>query len=69
MTIVCCDGTLYSHKIMIAVVSGFMKDLMMSIPAADNVTILLPDFRTANVISIIEEYNFGDVKMHLQNVT
>jgi len=67
VTLVCSDGTLHSHKIMIAVVSGFMKDLMMSIPAADNVTILLPDFLTANVLSIIDQFNFGDMNMHLLN--
>jgi len=67
VTLVCCDGVLHSHKIMIAVVSDFMNDLIKPIPAADNVTIYLPDFRTENVRSVLDQFNFGDINVQLLN--
>jgi len=63
VTLVCCDGTLNSHKIMIAIISDFMKNLMMSIPAADSVTIYLPDFQTEKVQSVLDQFNYGNINL------
>jgi len=66
VTLVCCDGVLHSHKIMIAVVSDFMNDLIKPIPAADNVTFYLPDFQTEDVLSVLDQFNFRDI--HIPSV-
>ena len=50
-----------------AYLSDFLKDLMKSIPAAENVTIYLPDFQTENVHSVLDQFNFGDIDMQLLN--
>ena len=47
--------------------SDFMNDLIKPIPAADNVTIYLPDFRTENVRSVLDQFNFGDINVQLLN--
>jgi len=59
VTIVCNDGVVHSHKIIIAIVSEFIKDIMITIPVADDVTIFLPDFQTAHINSVIDQFIFG----------
>jgi len=57
VTIVCSDGVIYSHKIIVASVSDLIKDVIGNIPAEDDVTLLLPDFGTSHVqdlLSLIE---------------
>ena len=44
MTIVCGDGVIRTHKIVVASVSDFIKKLIISIPAEDPISILLPDY-------------------------
>ena len=62
VTIVCNDGIVHSHKIIIAIVSEFIKDIMITIPVADDVTIFLPDFQTAHINSVIDQFIFGGKK-------
>ena len=40
-----------------------MKNLMMSIPAADSVTIYLPDFQTEKVQSVLDQFNYGNINL------
>ena len=49
MRIVCRDGVIISHKIIVASVSDFIKDIMRDIPSNDEVTIFLPDYYMAEV--------------------
>ena len=42
--LVCKDGVISSHKILIASNSEFLKSLMEAVPVGDKVTIHLPDF-------------------------
>ena len=44
LTIVCNDGILVSHKIILVSVSSFMKHLLSEIPLGDDATLYLPDF-------------------------
>ena len=44
----------------------FLKDLMKSIPVADNVTFYLPDFQTEDVLSVLDQFNFRDI--HIPSV-
>ena len=47
--IVCVDGVIISHKIIVASVSNFIKDIITDIPTNDEVTIFLPDFHKDEV--------------------
>ena len=42
--IICKDGTILSHKIIVASVSMFLKNILLNIPSSDDVTLFLPDF-------------------------
>ena len=43
VTIVCSDGIIHTHKIVVATASDFIKHLLSDIPVGDEVTIFLPD--------------------------
>jgi len=45
----CRDGVIISHKIIVASVSDFIKDIMRDIPSNDEVTIFLPDYHMDEV--------------------
>ena len=60
VSIVCSDGKIHSHKIIIARISDFIKEMMISIPAADDVTIFLPDSKTSQIQSVINQLIFGE---------
>jgi len=47
--VVCSDGIIQSHKIIIASASKFIKNILQSIPFADDVTLYLPDFQKVEV--------------------
>ena len=49
VTIVCADGNLASHKIVVAGVSTFIKNILADFPIGDDVTIMLPDFTLSEV--------------------
>jgi len=44
LTVVCRDGVLSTHKIVAATASDYLKSLLCELPAADEVTLYLPDF-------------------------
>ena len=56
VSLVCRDGVVYSHKIVLASVSGFVKTLLSDIPTGDHVSVFLPDF------------NFREVENFLENI-
>lgn len=41
--IVCRDGVIVSHKIIVASVSNFIKNIMLNIPVGDDITLYLPE--------------------------
>merc|ERR1712218_48380 len=49
VTLACGDGSLASHKILVAGVSSFIKNILADIPIGDDVTLILPDFTEAEV--------------------
>ena len=49
VTIVCSDGILHTHKIVVASASDFIKHLLSDIPVGDEVTIYLPDMERGKV--------------------
>ena len=44
LSVVCGDGMLASHKIVLAGVSTFIKSILADIPVGDQVTVIMPDF-------------------------
>jgi len=58
VTLVCSDSTISSHKIIIASISDWIKDLLMPIPIADSVTIMLPDLESSLVLAFINQHIF-----------
>ena len=57
VSLVCQDGVITSHKIIVAGISEFIRGLMEeAVPSNDPVTIIMPDFET-----IIVERMIGDV--------
>ena len=53
VSIICCDGQLDTHKIVVASASEFIKQLMIPIPTGDEITILLPDYKMEQVEQIL----------------
>ena len=56
--IVCKDGIISSHKILVASTSDFIKNIMRDIPCNDDITLFLPDFTKSEVLMLI--YNVID---------
>ena len=54
VSLVCRDGVVYSHKIVLASVSGFVKTLLSDIPVGDHVSVFLPDFFTKDVENFLQ---------------
>ena len=44
VTIRCHDGLVSTHKIILASVSSFIKEILEDIPSGDQVTVMMPDF-------------------------
>ena len=53
VSIICSDGHLDTHKIVVASASQFIKQLMVPIPTGDEITILLPDYKREHVEQIL----------------
>ena len=64
VTLACGDGHLASHKIVVAGVSSFIKNILADIPVGDDVTIILPDFTTTQV-ELLFKYSI-ERKTHLK---
>ena len=54
VSLVCRDGVVYTHKIVLASVSGFVKTLLSDIPVGDHVSVFLPDFFTKDVENFLQ---------------
>ena len=71
LTLACGDGSLASHKILVAGVSSFIKNILADIPIGDDVTLILPDFTVAEVdtflksVTLKEETNNFDLSVAL----
>merc|ERR1712218_118741 len=71
LTLACGDGSLASHKILVAGVSSFIKNILADIPIGDDVTLILPDFTEAEVdmflksVTLKEETNNFDLSLAL----
>ena len=55
--IVCADGRVDTHKIVVASASQFLKQLTTPIPTGDEITILLPDYNKDQVEHILLSMN------------
>ena len=55
VSLVCRDGVVYSHKIVLASVSGFVKTLLSDIPTGDHVSVFLPDFSIKDVKQLLHD--------------
>ena len=66
VTLVCRDGKLGSHKIVLARVSSFIKNILADIPVGDNVTIILPDYPKAQVDFFLRSFIFKE-DLHRQS--
>ena len=54
VSLVCRDGVVYTHKIVLASVSGFVKTLLSDIPVGDHVSVFMPDFCAVDVTQFLE---------------
>ena len=54
VNLVCRDGVVYSHKIVLGSVSDFVKTLLSDIPVGDDVSVFLPDFSKKEVNKFLE---------------
>lgn len=55
VTIVCRDGLINTHKLILANISKFIENLIKDVPAADEVTIYLRQFTTLDVNLFLRE--------------
>ena len=53
VTIVCHDGLVSSHKIILAGVSPCIKRILSGIPVGDEVTVIMPDFESCQLQSFL----------------
>ena len=53
VNLVCRDGVVYSHKIVLASVSGFVETLLSDIPVGDDVGVFLSDFSKKEVNKLL----------------
>ena len=54
VSLVCRDGVVYTHKIVLASVSGFVKTLLSDIPTGDHVSVFMPDFSFREIECFLE---------------
>ena len=54
VTIVCSDGIIHTHKIIVASASDFIKHLISDVPVGDEITLYLPDHRKCRVSEILD---------------
>ena len=55
VSLVCRDGVVYTHKIVLASVSGFVKTLLSDIPVGDHVSVFMPDFFRKDVKEFLHD--------------
>ena len=54
VTIICGDGIIHTHKIVVASASDFIKHLLSDIPVGDDITLYLPDHEENAVTKILD---------------
>ena len=62
LTIICSDGLLFSHKVVLASISSYVKQLLSQFPLGDEVTIYLPDYTRARVESFVTSKVFEETQ-------
>ena len=62
LTIICSDGLLFSHKVVLASISSYVKQLLSQFPLGDEVTLYLPDYPRARVERFITSKVFEDTQ-------
>ena len=53
VTMVCSDGVIQTHKIIVASVSDFIKHLLSDIPVGDEITLFLPDHGKCSIMDLL----------------
>ena len=53
VTIVCTDGIIQTHKIVVASASDFIKQLFNDVPVGDEITLYLPDHERVGVVDLL----------------
>ena len=56
VTIRCHDGLISTHKIILASVSSFTKEILEDIPSGDQVTVLMPDFGSGPIEDFLSSW-------------
>ena len=56
VTIRCHDGLVSTHKIILASVSSFIKEILEEIPSGDQVTVLMPDFGSGPIENFLTSW-------------
>ena len=54
LSLVCGDGVLASHKLVLATVSPFISSVLATIPTGDHVTLVMPDFCVDEVELVLQ---------------
>ena len=62
LTIICSDGLIFSHKVVLASISSYIKQLLSQFPPGDEVTIYLPDYTRSRVESFVTSKVFKDTQ-------
>ena len=60
LSLVCRDGVIPGHKLMVASVSGWVKSLLSEAPSGDEVTLYLPDYHRGHVETFLSSVLFDD---------
>ena len=68
MTIVCSDGIIHTHKIVVASASDFIKHLLSDIPVGDEITLYLPDHDKTSVMKLLDGVFTNDTIKHDDNL-
>ena len=65
VTIVCSDGIIHTHKIVVASASSdFIKHLLSEIPVSDEITLYLPDHDKTSVMKLLDGVFTNDTIKH-----
>ena len=67
VTIICSDGIIHTHKIVVASASDFIKTLLSDIPVGDEITLYLPDHDKTSVIKLLDGVFTNDNIKHDDN--
>ena len=60
LSLVCRDGVIPGHKLMVASVSGWVKSLLSEAPSGDEVTLYLPDYHRGHVQTFLSSVLFDE---------